>query len=83
MEAFGFDRQGACFCYAENLPGGQFRAELTVTEDGAVVSANPEGLRSLAGILTALADAAPGAHVHLDEHNSLEDGSAGLVLCRA
>ncbi|MCR5648745.1 MAG: hypothetical protein K6F67_04310 [Oscillospiraceae bacterium] len=60
-----------------------FEISVRVTEDGAVVSANPEGLRSLAGILMSLAEAAPGAHVHLDEHNSLEDGSAGLVLCRA
>lgn len=60
-----------------------FEISVRVTADGAVVSANPEGLRSLAGILMALAEAAPGAHVHLDEHNSLEDGSAGLVLCRA
>ncbi|MBR6312190.1 MAG: hypothetical protein IKR51_04370 [Oscillospiraceae bacterium] len=60
-----------------------FEISVSVTEDGAVVSANPEGLRSLAGILMSLAEAAPGAHVHLDEHNSLEDGSAGLVLCRA
>ena len=60
-----------------------FEISVRVTEDSAVVSANPEGLRSLAGILMSLAEAAPGAHVHLDEHNSLEDGSAGLVLCRA
>lgn len=60
-----------------------FEISVRFTEDGAVVSANPEGLRSLAGILMSLAEAAPGAHVHLDEHNSLEDGSAGLVLCRA
>ena len=60
-----------------------FEISVRVTEDGAVVSANPEGLRSLAGILMSLAEAAPGAHVHMDEHNSLEDGSAGLVLCRA
>jgi hypothetical protein len=60
-----------------------FEISVRVKEDGAVVSANPEGLRSLAGILMSLAEAAPGAHVHLDEHNSLEDGSAGLVLCRA
>lgn len=60
-----------------------FEISVSVTEDGAVVSANPEGLRSLAGILMSLAEAAPGAHVHLDEHNSLEDGSAGLILCRA
>ena len=60
-----------------------FEISVSVTADGAVVSANPEGLRSLAGILMSLAEAAPGAHVHLDEHNSLEDGSAELILARA
>jgi len=60
-----------------------FEISVRFTEDGAVVSANPEGLRSLAGILMSLAEATPGAHIHLDEHNSLEDGSSGLVLCRA
>ena len=61
-----------------------FEIAVSIQPDGAAaVSANPEGLRSLAGILLTLADAAPGAHVHLDEHNSLEDGSAELILERA
>ncbi len=52
-------------------------------EDGqVVVSANREGLRSLAGQLTTLAESDPGAHIHLDQYNSLEDGSVELVIER-
>ena len=52
-------------------------------QDGeVVVSANREGLVSLAGILMALAQEAPGAHVHLDEYNALEDSSCELVFER-
>ena len=45
-------------------------------------SANREGLISLANILVDLAKEGPGAHVHLDENNSLEDGSAELIIER-
>ena len=53
----------------------------TRVEDGTiVVEGNAAGLRSLAGICLALADEACGAHIHLDEFNSLEDGSADLII---
>ena len=57
-------------------------AELRVSIDagGAVLSANREGLLSLAGQLRALAEEAPGSHIHYDEHNSLEEGSAELII---
>ena len=46
-----------------------------------VISANEAGLRSLANHFIALADEkARGAHFHLDENNSLEDGSTELVV---
>jgi hypothetical protein len=46
-----------------------------------LVSANREGLRSLAGILLSLAEEPrPGTHIHLDAYNSLEDGSDELIL---
>ena len=45
-----------------------------------VVSANREGLLSLAGQLTALADAQAGSHIHYDEHNSLEEGSSQMLI---
>ena len=53
-------------------------------EDGktAVISANREGLLSLAMQLTALADQAPGSHIHYDEYNSLEDGSSEMIIVR-
>ena len=50
-------------------------------QDGAaVLSADRGGLLTLAGILAALAEAAPGEHVHLDAYNALEDGSAELIV---
>ncbi len=50
-------------------------------EDGsAVISGNREGLLSLSNHLKALAEEPAGSHLHLDENNSLEDGSAELIL---
>ena len=59
-------------------------AEIRVTiENGAVtMTANKEGLLSLATQLTALAEAAPGSHIHYDEYNSLEEGSAEMIIER-
>lgn len=56
--------------------------EIRVTQHGSetLISANREGLISLANILTALADENAGSHIHLDEFNSLESGSAGLII---
>ena len=48
----------------------------------AVITANREGLLSLAKHLTALADGMPGDHIHYDEYNSLEAGSAELIVER-
>lgn len=47
---------------------------------GVVIAANRQGLLSLAGQLTALADAEVGSHIHYDEHNSLEDGSTPMII---
>ena len=55
---------------------------VSIENDTAVISANREGMRSLAGQLTTLAESAPGAHIHLDQYNSLEDGSVELVIER-
>ena len=53
----------------------------TATENGEIViSANREGMLSLAKQLTALADGAPGDHIHYDEYNSLENGSTGMII---
>ena len=51
-----------------------------IDRDTAVISANREGLLSLAGQFAALADAAPGSHIHYDEDNSLEDGSSEMIV---
>jgi len=48
--------------------------------DAVVVSANREGLVSLARHLQALADEPAQSHFHLDENNSLEEGSCELII---
>ena len=60
-----------------------FRITVGCDNGTAVISANREGLISLANHLTALAEESPGSHIHLDEHNSLEDGSIGLIIEKA
>lgn len=59
-----------------------FRIKAAVESREIVISANREGLLSLAGQLTALADGLPGDHIHYDEHNALEAGSAELIIER-
>ena len=60
-----------------------FEISAATDAGGAIVlSANREGLLSLAKLLSALAEETPGSHIHLDEHNSLEDGSTELILER-
>ena len=58
--------------------------EIKVVADNGeiVISANREGMLSLAKQLTALADGAPGDHIHYDEYNSLEEGSTGMIIVR-
>ena len=51
------------------------------TESGcAVIRANREGLLSLAETMKNLAEEENGSHIHLDAFNSLEDGSAELII---
>ena len=45
-----------------------------------LLSADRQGLRSLGNILLTLAEEEPGSHIHLDEYNSLEEGSADLII---
>ena len=50
-------------------------------KDGRVLlSANREGLLSLAAQLASLAEAAPGSHIHYDEYGSLEAGSSEMIV---
>lgn len=45
-----------------------------------MIRANREGLLSLANQLITLAEEIPGSHIHYDENNSLEEGSAELII---
>lgn len=50
-------------------------------ESGAVlISANKEGLLSLAEQLSILAQNRPGSHIHYDEENALEEGSCEWIV---
>ena len=57
-----------------------FRILVNAHNDEVTLSANKEGLLSLARQLQALAEEAPGAHIHYDESNSLEAGSLALIV---
>jgi hypothetical protein len=57
-----------------------FSISVNANSDEVMVSANRAGLLSLARQLTALANEEPGAHIHYDTYNSLEDGSKELVV---
>ena len=57
-----------------------FMVRVSAENGQVLISANKEGLLSLAGHLTALAEEAPGSHIHLDQYNSLEDGSVDLII---
>ncbi|MBR4928577.1 MAG: hypothetical protein IKZ63_03655 [Oscillospiraceae bacterium] len=57
-----------------------FRIRTSVQNGEIVITANREGLISLARNIKALAEQDPGAHIHLDSYNSLEDGSVELII---
>ena len=59
-----------------------FEIRVKVENGMAVISANREGMLSLAKQLISLADGMPGDHIHYDEHNSLETGSAEMLIER-
>ena len=60
---------------------GNFKIEVGLDIDNAVViSANRDGLLSLARQLTALADDSVGSHIHYDDYTSLEDGSIEMII---
>ena len=48
--------------------------------DTAVISADRSGLLSLAEQLRTLAGEVSGSHIHYDEYNSLQEGSAQLII---
>ena len=57
-----------------------FEIRVTADRGEARISANREGLLSLAKQFAALAEALPGSHIHYDAYNSLEDGSAAMIV---
>ena len=57
-----------------------FEINVHIEGDAAVISANREGVLSLANHMKRLAEEPPGSHIHLDVYNSLEDGSSELIL---
>ena len=61
-------------------PGFAIRVNANSSE--VLISGNKEGLLSLSRQLAALAEAAPGSHIHYDRFNSLEDGSPEMVIER-
>jgi hypothetical protein len=73
---------------AEHGPTMEWEAEHkieTYVEDGVMrIVANRDGLVSLARLLLTLAQSQvpTGSHWHLDESNSLEDGSVELIIER-
>ena len=72
-----YDRgSGLQLCWSDD-----FTIKVTSENDEVVISANREGLISLANHLLNLAqtDVPCGTHIHLDENNSLEDGSQSII----
>ena len=59
-----------------------FRISVNTDNKEVTISANREGLLSLARQLHALAESMPGDHIHYDEYNSLEEGSSALIIER-
>ena len=57
-----------------------FEIRMNIENGEAVISTNKEGLLSLAKQLAALAEEDPGSHIHYDQYNSLEEGSAELII---
>ena len=57
-----------------------FEIKVINTNDEVVISANKEGLESLANDLLELAKGNVGDHIHYDEYNSLTEGSTQLII---
>ena len=57
-----------------------FTIHVKTDQKTVIVSANREGLLSLANHLRTLAQEEQGSHIHLDEFNGLEENSAELII---
>ena len=58
------------------------RISVKTDNNEVTISANREGLLSLALQLQALAEGMPGDHIHYDAYNSLEEGSSEMIVER-
>ena len=58
------------------------KISVNTDDEEVIISANREGLLSLSGQLRALAEGAPGDHIHYDAYNSLEEGSSEMIIQR-
>ncbi len=59
-----------------------FAIHVSCSQGETVISANREGLLSLARQMAALAEETPGSHIHYDAHNALEEGSSELIIVK-
>ncbi|MBQ6479294.1 MAG: hypothetical protein IJI44_08030 [Erysipelotrichaceae bacterium] len=59
---------------------GNYEIYVRIDRNTAVISANRDGLLSLARQLIDMADEVPGTHIHYDDSNSLEEGSSELII---
>lgn len=61
-----------------------FSIEVSIDESEVIIAANSEGLESLANILKKLSkkQISAGNHIHLDQYNSLEEGSIELIIVK-
>lgn len=68
---------GLRLCWSEG-----YSIKISANDNEVILSANRNGLVSLANHLLNLAqkDVPYGTHIHLDEYNSLEDGSFDLIV---
>ena len=57
-----------------------FKISFKIENDQGILSANKEGLLSLANQLYELAQADNGSHIHYDIKNSLENDSSELII---
>ena len=59
-----------------------YKIEINEEHGETVISANKEGLLSLANHFANLAqdDIPVGSHIHLDQYNSLEEGSCDVIV---
>ena len=59
-----------------------FEIKTAVKGGEIIISANREGMISLAKQLMALAEGVPGDHIHYDDQSSLEEGSKEMIIER-